>query len=77
MKTQDFTLPAHWASYFINADPSGLEDEELLQVQAWERDNAPGPCLDVSDDVEILRTGDDGGPMAERCVFTFQVLGDQ
>ena len=33
--------PAHWASYLINGDDSGLELREVAQCDAWlERENA-------------------------------------
>jgi hypothetical protein len=33
--------PAAWASYFINGDASGLEDDEIVQADAW-ADDLPG-----------------------------------
>lgn len=29
--------PAHWASYLVNGDASGLEPHELAQAQEWLR----------------------------------------
>ncbi|MEY9235376.1 hypothetical protein ABIF78_007699 [Bradyrhizobium japonicum] len=29
------TAPSHWASYFINGDASGMEDEEIAQADAF------------------------------------------
>lgn len=29
------TGPAHWASYFVNGDASGLEDDERKQAERW------------------------------------------
>jgi hypothetical protein len=33
--TIEYTLPAYWASYLINNDASGLEDNEQEQIDAW------------------------------------------
>ena len=35
--TETYTLPAHWASYLINGDCSGLEDAEVIEVDEWLR----------------------------------------
>jgi hypothetical protein len=35
MRFDKVTGPAHWASYFINGDASGLSDEEHSQADAW------------------------------------------
>jgi hypothetical protein len=74
IKTEEFLLPAHWASYLINGDASGYEDEEETEIVQWMVCSAPGPCIDMAEDVEITRDGDDGGLMCERAVFTFQVI---
>jgi hypothetical protein len=73
IKTETFSLPAHWACYFINGDLTGYTDEECAEIEQWERDNAPGPCLDVGD-VEFTWSGDDGSLGADRAEFTFQVV---
>jgi hypothetical protein len=69
-------LPAHWASYLINGDGTGLTDEEYVEVQRWERRSAPGPCIDVAEDADFTIDGDDGGLACDRAVFTFQLLPD-
>ena len=44
--------PAHWASYLINGDASGLEEGELAKVEAWlEREGILG-IQDVDSDSE-------------------------
>lgn len=74
MRTLEFRLPAYWASYFINADETGYEEDELRQIKHWERSYAPGPCLSVEEDVEITRSGDDGGLLCERSTYYFLVM---
>lgn len=73
MKTAEFRLPAYWASYFINADETGYEDDELRQIKTWELNYALGPCLSVDEVVEITRSGDDGGLLCERSIYSFLV----
>lgn len=35
IETVTYKLPAHWASYLINGDASGLEDGEQAVIDAW------------------------------------------
>jgi hypothetical protein len=35
INTVIYKLPAHFASYLINADASGLEDSEQNEIDAW------------------------------------------
>ena len=35
--TETYTLPAHWASYLVNGDDSGLDVGEALEVGDWLR----------------------------------------
>jgi hypothetical protein len=30
-----YTAPTHWACYFINSDPSGLEDDDIAAADAF------------------------------------------
>lgn len=44
------TAPSHWASYLINGDSSGLEDDDIAQCDAWiEREGmgTPVSCEDA------------------------------
>lgn len=70
-----YTLPAYWASYLINGDPSGLEDGEQAQIDRWMRVEQPGYPVDCgeayfahSNDATRL-----GGDVAE---FTFHAFPD-
>lgn len=73
MKTEDFLLPVYWASYLINGDASGYEDDEFEAIERWCTVNAPGPCLDVGE-ASFCWRGDDSTQGADRAVFTFQVV---
>jgi hypothetical protein len=70
MKTEEFRLPAHWMSYLLYGDASGLEDNEADEVSAWEVMHAPGPCIGVADDTDF----DDGPGGCDRRTFTFQII---
>lgn len=35
LETVTGTAPSYWASYFINGDSSGMEDEEIRQADAF------------------------------------------
>jgi hypothetical protein len=35
MRTLTLTAPSHWASYLINIDSSGLDDDEVRVIHRW------------------------------------------
>ncbi len=41
-----YTFPTYWASYLINGDSSGLEEEDIIQCDNETR--GLGSCVDVS-----------------------------
>lgn len=50
---ETYELPTHWAPYFVNADPSGLEDDEQAAADAWWADTFGArdvSCADVSEE---------------------------
>ena len=34
MQIESFKLPAHWASFLINGDQSGLSDDDVAEIDA-------------------------------------------
>ena len=46
LEIETFQLPTHWASYFINADPSSLDDADIAAADGWWEETFP--CLAVS-----------------------------
>ena len=74
MKTEEFRLPAYWASCLLYGDTTGLEEAEIDEASAWEVMHAPGPCIGVADDTDFTLAGDDGPGGCDRCTFTFQVI---
>ena len=75
IRTEDFLLPAHWASYLINGDATSLTDAEQQDIDEWCIAHAPGPCVnaDVAN-ADFTYMGDDGPLGADRCAFTFHVI---
>lgn len=50
MNTVTYTAPSSWASYFINGDASGLEDDEQKAADAflaWVDQGSPVDCEDA------------------------------
>jgi hypothetical protein len=58
---ETFVLPIHWASYFVNADPSGLDDDDIVAADGWWQATFSGQCVsctDVADDSGFCRFHD-------------------
>lgn len=82
IKTETYTLPAHWASTLINGDDSGNEPEDDAQIEAWLSAHPHlGGCLTCSDDEGEFRHRHDAsfvGVLACTCLeFTFPVSEGQ
>ena len=60
MITESYFLPAHWASALINADSSGLKDDDEAALNAWFDATFPhgAHCIDVSEEPEFTRWHD-------------------
>jgi hypothetical protein len=73
MQTTTYTLPAHWACALINADCSGMDDDEIAAMNDWLSAYRPGSCVDCSEDPEFCHSHDaDGYALAGDCLtFTF------
>jgi len=72
MKFVTYTLPIYWASYLINGDCSGMEEEEIQEVDAFLERNGLGFCVDMDNEQEFARSNDCnniGGPVAD---FAFE-----
>ena len=44
-----YTAPSYWASYFVNDDPSGMEDDEIEAADGWIESIGLGAPVDVED----------------------------
>ncbi len=76
MKTETYTLPAHWASALINDDESGMDDDEISAMNAWLEYAKPGYCIDCGEETFFCKWHDAiGYSLAGDCLeFTFQVI---
>ena len=72
--TETYTLPAHWASYLINGDDSGLDVGEALEVRDWLK-GRPFLCEALScESEEKFSWGNDASSLAGSTVeVTFSV----
>ena len=50
MDTITYILPVYWASYLINADDSGLSEDELDVINEWLIQENNPDFVDVSED---------------------------
>lgn len=48
--TETYTLPAHWASYLLNGDASGISDADEHAVNAWLDAHKLGTPVSCSDE---------------------------
>jgi hypothetical protein len=60
-RIETYELPTHWASYFINADPSGLDDGDIAAADGWwdaTFAQQSVSCSDVADDASFCKFHD-------------------
>ena len=58
---ETFQLPTHWASYFINADPSSLDDADIAAADGWWEETFPCQtvsCVDVTEEGHFCKYHD-------------------
>ena len=76
MKTVVLSAPIYWASYLINSDASGMDDNEITACDAWLRAEFSRVRYDCVDCVGVgfMRYHDAAShyPLAADCAeFTF------
>lgn len=72
-----FLLPQHWACALVNADETGMSDEEITEMNEWLSDHPElGLCVDVSGEGEFAWTHDaiEYALACECATFTFEVI---
>lgn len=74
--TTEYRLPAHWAGYLVNGDPTGYDDDELERIEQWEHDHPDEYCVAIDDEVDFCVEGDDDELACERCIYLFEKLED-
>ena len=66
-----YTAPAYWASYLINGDASGMDDDEAAQCDAWIDSLGYGAPVDCSDEGEFAHSNDATDLGGAVCTYTF------
>lgn len=58
IETMQATAPSAWASYLVNGDASGLEDDEQTACDAWVESLAPFTACVAADDAGFIKWHD-------------------
>ena len=83
MKTETYTLPAHWASYLINGDASSFDlydegDAEIASIDRWLEANNLGLCVGCGDEPYFSRWNDGPSDLAgDMLDFEFETLSEK
>jgi hypothetical protein len=64
------TLPSHYASYLINGDATGLDDDEITTIERYVEVQGLGHCTGMGEEVWFAHRSD-LGPGGDVAVFTF------
>lgn len=79
INTITYKLPSYWASYLINGDASGLEDNEQEQIDTWverQRKNLNTTlfsCTDCSEESAYSWRNDATNLGGDVCDYTFLI----
>jgi hypothetical protein len=68
--TVTYSMPIYWASYLINGDASGIDDDDIAQADAAIADIGLGSPVDVGDS-EFRHRGDYGRLAGDYADYTF------
>ena len=61
LEIETFQLPTHWACYFINADPSSLDDADIAAADGWWDETFCGQsvsCVNVTEEGHFCKHHD-------------------
>ena len=72
LKFTEYVLPAHWASALINGDDSGMEEEEIEEMDQWLKHIKPAFCVACSDEIEFRHRCDADVLACDCLTYTFQ-----
>ena len=67
IETTTFTLPSHWASYLINGDASGLDDNEITEIDEFLAANPGWSCIGC-EEFGFFSNTNDAGTLAGDCL---------
>lgn len=71
-----YTLPAHWASYLINGDASGLEDDDQAECDAFIEKEGIN-VFDCVGESSFYRRNDAGTLACDCCTYLARVIAKQ
>ena len=77
METVNLILPAHWASALVNADYTGMDDREIVELETWQNSNTNthNSPLAVSAEPEFVAFHDAPGVLPAECLeYTFEAF---
>tara|TARA_Y100000592_G_scaffold281_1_gene436 strand:- start:488 stop:739 length:252 start_codon:yes stop_codon:yes gene_type:complete len=73
IKTTEIRLPIYWASYLVNGDASGLEENEETTIQEtleW-AELTDHECIDVKEDISFEYSDIPGLLSGDFCTYIF------
>ena len=76
IQIETYTLPAHWASYLINGDSSGLDNGEIQRILEWLDRHPRQNCVSCSEQPTFERWYDAEGLACNCLEYTFHKEGE-
>jgi hypothetical protein len=73
METIQLDLPSFFASYLINGDSSGLNDQEIQEIDSFLEKKGVGHCMSMSDETWFSWRNDMNTVGNDVATFTFAV----
>jgi hypothetical protein len=75
MRTRNFVLPAHFASYLINGDASSLSMDDVDAIEHFMAKRNLLGCIDCSEESWFSRSNDLENLGSDVMRFTFSAVG--
>jgi hypothetical protein len=72
LKFTEYVLPSNWASALINADESGMTEEDITEMNQYLDFVKPGFCVGCSDESEFMHRCDADVMPCDCLTYTFQ-----
>lgn len=76
-RTENFVLPAYWASYLFNGDASGLENEETRACDAFLKSHALPDPVEVGESYFSSHCDAPGQLAGEMALYTFLFMDEE
>lgn len=68
IEVTEVTAPAYWASYLVNGDSSGIDENEKALCDAWKAQQKPWYVVDIARD-------EDGEAQESRFTWSYALYG--